>query len=320
MLFVHPPSSPFEPPSLLFHFLSSPLRFLTQHLYHLILLFRGSSITPPNPSSRIRLVCISDTHSKRTVIPDGDVLIHAGDLANEGSAREIQDQIDWVASLPHQHKIVIAGNHDGFLDPQARLDSDSRRSIDFKDVHYLQHSGIKITFPQAANRRLSFYGAPHIPACGGDDFAFQYPRQQDAWSGTVPRSIDVLITHTPPRHHLDLPHGMGCEFLLEEVWQVKPKLHVFGHVHCGYGQESLFWDEGQKAYERVCSRAQAGLFRDCIDLLAWFDVVKVLLYGIKGFLWSQVWGGVPVGTLAVNASLTVGSTGKLGNAPQVVDL
>ncbi|KAL8755539.1 MAG: hypothetical protein Q9199_003556 [Rusavskia elegans] len=320
MLFVHPPSSPFEPPSLLFHFTSSPIKFLVQHLYQLILLFRGSAITSPDPSSRIRLVCISDTHSKKTVISNGDVLIHAGDLANEGTAAEIQEQIDWIASLPHQHKIVIAGNHDGFFDPRSRHDSDSKTSIDFKGVHYLQHSGITLTFPQAASRQLSFYGAPHIPACGGDDFAFQYPRQQDAWSDAIPHSTDVLVTHTPPRHHLDLPHGMGCEFLLKEVWQVKPKLHVFGHVHCGYGRESLFWDEGQKAYERVCSRKHAGLFRDCLDLPAWFDGVKVVWYGIMGFLWSQIWGGIYAGTLAVNASLTVGSTGKLGNPPQIVDL
>ncbi|KAL8929436.1 MAG: hypothetical protein Q9172_000487 [Xanthocarpia lactea] len=320
MLFIHPPSSPFEAPSILFHFLSSPLKFLVQHLYHLSLFFRGSAIPLPDRSSSVRLICISDTHNKKTPIPYGDVLIHAGDLASEGTAAEIQDQIDWIASLPHQHKIVIAGNHDGFFDRRSRLDSDSKTSIDFKGVHYLQHSGIALTFPQAASRQLSFYGAPHIPACGGDEFAFQYPRQQDAWSGTIPRSTEVLITHTPPRHHLDLPHGMGCEFLLKEVWQVRPTLHVFGHVHCGYGREGVFWDEGQKAFERVCSRDQAGFFRDCVDLAAWIDAMRVVWYGISGSLWSQVWGGTHAGTLAVNASLTVGSTGKLGNAPQIVDL
>ncbi|KAL8996611.1 MAG: hypothetical protein Q9169_003893 [Polycauliona sp. 2 TL-2023] len=320
MFSIHAPSSPFEQPSLLFHFISSPLRFLVQHLYSLILLFRGSAVSSPDPSVVIRLVCISDTHSKKTLIPDGDVLIHAGDLANNGTAAEIQDQVDWIAALPHQHKILIAGNHDGFLDPRSRQDSDKESTVDFKSIRYLQHSGITLTFPQAANRQLSFYGAPHIPACGGDDFAFQYPRQRDAWSNTIPRTTDVLITHTPPRNHLDLPHGMGCGFLLKELWHVKPKLHVFGHVHCGYGRESLFWDEGQKAYERVCSRTQIGLFRDCFDLPAWLDIVMVAWYGIRGLLWSQMRRGSPRGTLAINASLTVGSTGKLGNAPQVVDL
>ncbi|KAL8729956.1 MAG: hypothetical protein Q9166_004401 [cf. Caloplaca sp. 2 TL-2023] len=320
MLSIHPPSSPFEPPSLLFHFISSPIKFLVQHLYHLILFFRGSAIPAPDPSARVRLVCISDTHTKNSIIPNGDVLVHAGDLANEGTAAEIQDQISWIASLPHQHKIVIAGNHDSFFDPRSRHNSDVRTSIDFKGIHYLQHSSISLTFSAAKNRQLKFYGAPQIPACGGDDFAFQYSRQEDVWSGTIPHSTDILITHTPPHHHLDLPHGMGCEFLLKEVWQVRPKVHVFGHVHAGYGLENVFWDEGQRAYERVCSRKFAGLFQDCVDPRAWLDTLRVAWYGVRGVLWSQVWGGVNPGTVAVNASLTFMSTGKLGNAPQIVDI
>ncbi|KAL8790485.1 MAG: hypothetical protein Q9213_000637 [Squamulea squamosa] len=320
MLLIHPPASPFEAPSLLFHFTSSPLKFFVQHLYRLILNLRGSAFLVPEPSSRVRLVCISDTHTKKTGIPNGDVLIHAGDLANEGTAAEIQDQIEWIASLPHKYKVVIAGNHDGFFDPRSRQKSDGMKSIDFKDVHYLQHSGTTLTFPHAMNRQLTFYGAPHIPACGGDEFAFQYPRQWDAWSDTIPRSTDVLITHTPPRHHLDLPHGMGCELLLKEVWQVQPKVHVFGHVHAGYGRECIFWDKGQEAYERVCSRNQAGFFYDFVDVPAWFDAMRVVWYGIRGLLWYQVWGGINAGTMAINASLTVGSTGKLGNAPQIVDI
>ncbi|KAL8821364.1 MAG: hypothetical protein Q9223_000560 [Gallowayella weberi] len=255
-----------------------------------------------------------------TSIPEGDVLIHAGDLGNQGTAAEIQDQIDWIASLPHAYKIVIAGNHDSFFDPRSRHEGDVKASVDFKNVHYLLHSSVTLSFPGAANRQLKFYGAPQIPVCGSDEFAFQYPRRMDVWSGTIPQTTDVLITHTPPRHHLDLPHGMGCEFLLEEVWQVRPRVHVFGHVHAGYGREAVFWDQGQKAYERLCSREKAGLFRDCIDPSAWLDFIRVAWYGIKGVLWSQVWGGINEGTLAINASLTLGSTGKLGNAPQIVDL
>lgn len=321
MLFVYPPPSPFETPSLLFHLTSSPLRFLVQYLHSFFLLFRGSVLQPPDPSSSVRLICISDSHTKKTTIPYGDVLIHAGDLANQGTAAEIQDQVDWIASLPHQHKIVIAGNHDGFFDPRSRHASDVQHAIDFKGIRYLQHSSLTLTFSTAKDRRqLTFYGAPQIPACGGDDFAFQYPRSQDAWSGTIPRSIDVLITHTPPRHHLDLPHGMGCQYLLREVWEVRPKVHVFGHIHAGHGRESVFWDEGQKAYERVCARDQFGLFRDFLDPFAWLDTAMVAYYGVKGVIWSQVWGGAGTGTLMINASLTYRSTGKLANAPQVVDI
>lgn len=320
MLFVKPPSSPFEPPSILFHFLSSPLRFLVQNLYYLLLYFRGSALQPPDSSARIRLVCISDTHTKKIAIPEGDVLIHAGDLANQGTATEIQDQIDWIASLPHYHKITIAGNHDGFFDPRSRQVSDAHTTINFHGIHYLQHSSVTLTFPESRGRRLTFHGAPQIPACGDDDFAFQYSRDKDTWSGTVPPSTDILITHTPPRHHLDLPHGMGCEHLLKEVWKLRPKVHVFGHVHAGYGRENIFWDQGQKAYERVCAREEAGLFQDCLDPFAWLDAVRVAWHGVKGVLWSQVWGGAGTGTLMINASLTYRSTGKLANAPQIIDI
>ncbi|KAL8656247.1 MAG: hypothetical protein Q9210_000397 [Variospora velana] len=320
MLFLGPPSSPFEPPSLLFHLLSSPLQFVVAHLYRFLLLLRGSPLQASDPSSKIRLVCISDTHGKEASIPRGDVLIHAGDLANHGTAAEIQDQVDWIASLPHRYKIMIAGNHDGFFDPQSRQHSDIHTAIDYKGIHYLQHATVTISFPGVQARRLTFYGAPQIPACGGDDFAFQYPREQDAWSGTIPRAIDVLITHTPPRHHLDLPQGMGCEFLLEEMWKVRPKVHVFGHVHAAYGKESVFWDEGQKAYERVCARKHSSLLRDSFDPLAWLNAAKVVFYGIQGVIWSQVWGGAGTGTLMINSSLTYRSTAKLANAPQIVDI
>ena len=250
----------------------------------------------------------------------GDVLIHAGDLANQGTAVEIQDQVDWIVSLPHHHKILIAGNHDGFFDVRSRRASDVQKSIDFQGIHYLQHSSVTLVFPQAKGRQLTLYGAPQIPACGGDEFAFQYPKEHDAWTGTIPREIDILVTHSPPRHHLDLPHAIGCQYLLKEVWKIRPKVHVFGHVHAGYGRENVFWDEGQQAYERVCAREPASCIRDFFDPTAWVDALRVAWYGIQGVLWSQVWGGAVTGTLMVNASLTYRSTGKLGNAPQIIDV
>lgn len=314
-LFLSGPSSPFEPPSLLHHFLSSPLNFVVRYVYALILFLRGPPY--PSPASPIRIVCLSDTHTKIPFhVPSGDILIHAGDLANAGTVSEIQAQVDWLASLPHREKIVVAGNHDSFLDPSSRSASDAGRRIDWADVHYLQHSSITLAFPNHDNRKLSIYGAPGIPQCGGGEFAFQYQRHDDEWTGTVPTNIDILITHTPPRHHLDLPAGLGCDYLLKEVWRVRPKAHIFGHVHAGYGRENVFWDEGQAAYERVCARNGAGLLRDLVSVSAWIDALRVLCYGLAGL----VWGGVEDGGVMVNASLTYRSTGKLGNAPQTVDI
>ena len=316
-----PPSSLFNPPSLIYSSLSSPLRFLASNIYYSILFLRGPAFCLPPPPQRIRLVCISDTHThKPSLIPDGDVLIHAGDLTNLGTVNEIQAQVNWLNSLEHGDKIVVAGNHDSWCDPRSRKKEDDGKKVDWGDVHYLQHSNLKIEFPAHGNRQLNFYGAPQIPVCGGDDFAFQYKRHEDAWSSTIPSTTDVLITHTPPRHHLDLPIGLGCAYLLNEVWRVRPMVHVFGHIHAGYGRENVFWDEGQRAYERVCARGDTGALMDMVDVAAWKDIAILVWYGILGILWSRVWGGDGNAGIMVNAALAHEDSGRLGNRPQVIEI
>ena len=319
-LLFKPPTSPFEPPSLAYRILSSPLKYVAQTLYSYILLARGSSITKDS-SHPIRLVCISDTHTQQpTSFPPGDVLIHAGDLSNDGSVDEIQDQIDWLSSLPYAHIIAICGNHDSYFDPRSRRESDEGKRVEFGKVHYLQHSSIKLSFPKQGDRELIFYGAPQIPQCGGGDFAFQYRREDDAWTGTIPMDTDVLITHTSPRHHLDLPHGMGCQYLLKETWRIKPKLHIFGHVHAGYGKKYAFWDRPQELYENLCALGGRGVLRDLVAVFAWMDVIKLAVHGLMGILWTRVWGGSDDGTLLVNSSLMYRSTGQLRNPPQVIEI
>ena len=316
------PSSPFDPPSILLCLLFSPFRTLVQYTYVFILFLRGPAVIPPANASRIRLVCISDTHTQKpTSVPSGDVLIHAGDLTNLGTVREIQAQIDWLSSLPHPHKLVIAGNHDSFFDPLSRREEDVGQSIQWGSVRYLQQSSIVLDFPRQNSRRLYFYGAPQIPECGGADFAFQYPRNKDVWYRTIPLETDVLITHTPPRNYLDLPTGLGCEFLLREVWRVRPRVHVFGHVHAGYGRKNIFWDNGQQTFERLCGQNSHGLFNRLFTMGSrWLHLVGLIWYGLLGILWSRVWGGHNGGSVMINASLTYRNSGKLLNTPQVVDI
>ncbi len=265
------------------------------------------------------------THPPPPSIPAGDVLIHAGDLANAGNVSEIQTQLTWLNSLPHPHKIVIAGNHDSHLDPVSRAavsDPDASEPLDWGDIHYLQRSSVTLALPNRGNRKLHVYGAPDIPACGGADFAFQYAREEGGkvWRDRVPMETDVLVTHSPPRWHLDLPQGMGCAGLLEECWRVRPRVHVFGHVHAGYGREEVWWDEGQRVYERLCARGEKGLLGGLLAVGAWVDVLMLVWYGVLGVLWSRVWGGDAGGCVMINASLSYRSTGRLGNAVQVVEI
>jgi predicted phosphohydrolase len=72
-------------------------------------------------------------------IPDGDLLIHAGDVSSRGRLEEIEMFNEWMGSLPHRHKVVIAGNHDFFFE---RYPKEAKRLITNAD--YLNDSGILI--------------------------------------------------------------------------------------------------------------------------------------------------------------------------------
>ena len=318
-LFFPRPSTVWDPPTTLDHLLSSPVQFVIHHVYALFLFLRGPAYSRLPHQKPVRVVCISDTHCLTKSIPPGDLLIHAGDLTNKGTLAEIQTMIDWLKTLPHPEKIAIAGNHDSFFDTTTRRAEDRSKSLDWGSIHYLEHNSVELTFDESGGRTFSIYGAPQIPQCGGSDFAFQYKRGKDYWTKAVPQGTDILVTHTPPKYHLDLPVALGDEFLLRETWRVKPTLHVFGHVHSGHGIEPVYWDQGQKAYERVRAR-QPSLLWGVLDLWAWLDVLRVIWYGVQGLLWKRVWGGATAGGWMVNAALVFQSTGKLANSPIVMDI
>lgn len=72
------------------------------------------STMPSPPRRRTRFVCISDTHNASPLdgcfrLPPGDVLIHAGDLTNQGTLAELRKTIAWIEQADYECKIVIAG-------------------------------------------------------------------------------------------------------------------------------------------------------------------------------------------------------------------
>ena len=309
-----------DTPTLLDQLLTSPVKLLLRLVSYFFLFFRS---IPRIGDPPISIVCISDTHTQQKDIPPGDLLIHAGDLTNAGTVEELQAAIDWLASLPHKHKIAIAGNHDTYLDPLSRKTlsaKDQAGKLDWAGIHYLQHSSITLTFPNRAGRKLVIYGAPQIPACGGPEFAFQYVRGKDAWSDTVPGGIDVLVTHTPPKSHRDLFGRHGCEWLLKEVWRVKPRLHVFGHIHAMPGRQMLCWDRLQEAVEAGHRSSSQGIIAQVFDLWLWIQVLRAVYWGFRESLWDLIWGGAQKRTVVVNAALMNEETKKLLNTPQVVEL
>lgn len=176
----------------------------------------------------IRLVAISDTHGlhRQLTIPDGDILIHAGDMTGHGQLEQVADFNAWLGTLPHRHKIVIAGNHDFCFEAEPVA-----TAALLTNCIYLFDEAITLV-------GLNFYGSPWQPWFF--DWAFNLrrgPEIRAKWD-LIPGETDVLITHGPPLGQGDLTsfgQQAGCADLLAVIGQRRPKLHIFGHIHEGYG-------------------------------------------------------------------------------------
>ncbi|KAG5928086.1 hypothetical protein E4U42_001290, partial [Claviceps africana] len=237
-------------------FVGGPCLFLAKWLYG----YASRRRVPTQPLiDPISVVCVSDTHNSQPSVPDGDVFIHAGDLTQSGSQGELEAALSWIRSLPHQHKIVVAGNHDLLLDPTCDGSSGrteaQRQELDWSGIVYLQNELRTLSFSNG--RRVTVYGSPLSPKHG--NWAFQYPRAANVWTDTIPGHVDILVTHSPSLGHLDLLKH-GCRHLLEALWRVRPRLHICGHIHEGYGTEWLQFDGLQDVFERTVS--EGGGFRN----------------------------------------------------------
>ncbi|CAJ0589493.1 unnamed protein product [Cylicocyclus nassatus] len=201
----------------------------------------GEINTPPQ-DNYLKVVCISDTHNQLDLvqnIPDGDVLIHAGDLTNYGSREELEKLFSDL--LRHRHKLIVAGNHDlGFDDSEdvtGRLEQYRNKGTPqgytlLQNVTYLHDKSVEID-------GVKFFGSSWHPLFGYP-FYVPRPKLESKWKA-IPSDLDVLITHTPPLGYLDLfgDERWGCRYLLNEIeTRVKPRFHVFGHVHERYGAMS----------------------------------------------------------------------------------
>ena len=134
----------------------------------------------------MKLACISDTHSlHRRIpdIPDGDVLIHAGDCLGQGTLENIEVLNDWLGTLPHRYKIVIAGNHDWAFQETPEL---ARQAL--TNAIYLEDSGVEI-------EGIRFWGSPWTPTFM--DWAFMLERgQQLHKNGSLYRAIPMCSLPT----------------------------------------------------------------------------------------------------------------------------
>ena len=178
----------------------------------------------------MRFVVISDTHSKHDLVklPKGDVLLHAGDISYKGRYEDVVAFLDWFGKQKFQHKIFIAGNHDFFFE---KANEKEIKKIIPPNITYLKDSGTEIN-------GIKVWGSPVTPWFF--NWAFNRKRGEEIrrhWE-LIPPDTDILMTHGPAYGFLDLTsdeNHAGCQDLLRRLLVIKPKFHLFGHIHESYG-------------------------------------------------------------------------------------
>jgi len=188
----------------------------------------------------MRIVCISDTHNRLgdVEVPAGDLLLHAGDHTLSFKGSRVKDHtgaISALASLPHKHKVFIAGNHDF----EFQTNGPSMREFvgKFKNsgLYYLEHETIEL---EINSQKIKIFGSPWQPWFYNWAFNLSRgPALAKKWD-EIPQDVDIVLTHTPAHGTLDRVGNehVGCEELATRLAIIKPRLHVSGHIHCGYGE------------------------------------------------------------------------------------
>ena len=162
---------------------------------------------------------ISDTHGQHHQLrnlPLANILVHSGDFTEDGTEAEALEFLEWFTSLPHAHKILVAGNHD------LCMRGESIEGLP-ENCHYLDSSSVKID-------GITFYGVPLFM----QDIKENILDQKYA---DIPNGTDVLITHQPPLGIMDGDEAdaFGNAALLARVLELRPRIHLFGHAHRDFG-------------------------------------------------------------------------------------
>ena len=165
------------------------------------------------PYKEKQITMLSDTHGTHRdlkILPT-DILVHCGDVCNDGNLEELTDFFSWFSELPAVHKIFVPGNHDLIFDlePEAAQDLVPKNSI------VLENSGCLIEGIRfhAVTARPWLHSFPELPK----------------------QAINFLLTHGPAFSILD--NGTGCKLLYDYVKIVQPDYHIFGHIHETAGEE-----------------------------------------------------------------------------------
>jgi Icc-related predicted phosphoesterase len=199
----------------------------------------GHDINWNNREKKMKLVCFSDTHNKhdQITLPEGDVLIHAGDYSLLPKNADLATQLkelkafnDWLGSIKDKFTYILytSGNHDIIFEKEPKLaESYLKNAITLNDKEIILFNKYKI------------YGTPSQPPFCNWSFNHDSELRTHKYKN-IPDDTDILITHCPPWGILDqLDDGshVGCAILRNRIRELKNlKAHIVGHIHEGYGQ------------------------------------------------------------------------------------
>lgn len=193
----------------------------------------------------MKLVAISDTHNKHNEvkIEKCDILIHSGDWTSMGYQHEVENFAKWLNKQPAEHIIIVPGNHEKMFENSYPL-SKFWISDHCPKAHILCHEALEI-------EGIKFFGSPWTPYFynwgynaarnEAEKDLYHKPLIKDIWA-TIPEDTDILITHGPAYGILDfLPPGqfLGCRALFDRIIEIKPDIHICGHIHYSHGEKQF---------------------------------------------------------------------------------
>lgn len=186
----------------------------------------------------MRIVFISDTHFQHELmdwdIPEGDVLVHCGDALNHGTVVETQVFSRWFNQFPHPHKIYVPGNHDKFFQENLVLSREIMENEDYSYCRVLVDAKVFI-------EGVTFYGSPWTKTFNDWSYMKEEKDLKYVWD-EIYQGTDVLITHGPPQSILDMNdegYRCGSKSLKNRIFEFRPAVHAFGHIHESYGRVDM---------------------------------------------------------------------------------
>jgi 3',5'-cyclic AMP phosphodiesterase CpdA len=150
----------------------------------------------PSATKDARFLILSDTHGNGipSIITDCDVLLHSGDITEDGSPDSISSALPALGMVKAELKLVISGDHEIFMDEaynfaeggsesdveQAELlvAPESTSEASKNSITFLKEG--THTFILSSGASFSIYASPYTPAHGAS--GFQYLTKEDRYN------------------------------------------------------------------------------------------------------------------------------------------